>query len=634
MDIGERVTSTGCIDFYGYAVSTGGWLLCGWAATSDCDGLSGDLSGQHTIRLLFEFGTVSGEALVVETVRTDLGNRGRGVAVHLSAGQSSFGALRSAELDDGGGKVVMRTTSEAVQLHDAALVDVLAVQPIAWSGETADRLRVTLKRAAFDGRDTLDRFEGQFAFRIDDAVSCGASDILMNGWLMTASPGIRGVRLRSGRRSTPLQVRDAIRVSRPDVVAEYGNLLRSRNTNCGFVLHVADCIEPGNHAYIEIETVNGETGFVRLKPSRLRGLHAIRNTLANLSPRYDEVQTTFDIIGPALSLLNQERLDASRTYREICFGTPPTNPTCSVIVPIYGRIDYMEVQVALLAQGQFAHRHELIYVIDDPDGADTASYLADSLFRRFGLPLRLLLLEENVGFAPASNAGLSVAQGSYVCFLNSDVFSLEPDWLDALLDDFARHPSVGIVGPLLLFEDGTIQHQGMRYDPLPEFSHWLFPTHPGKGSRPNRSRTLALHPAITGACMVMPRQLALDLEGFDESYIIGDFEDSDLCLRAREFGAACAVDHGVVLYHLERKSQASAAERWRMNVTLYNAWLHQRRWAARLNAEAARVSEPDSARDRTILAGIVPLLAGQPLHEADVQAPGQQGGASRPPWLG
>ena len=84
----------------------------------------------------------------------------------------------------------------------------------------------------------------------------------------------------------------------------------------------------------------------------------------------------------------------------------------------------------------------------------------------------------------------------------------------------------------------------------------------------------------------MPRRLANDLGGFDESFVIGDFEDSDLCLRAREAGVASAVDHGVVLYHLERKSQASAAETWRMNVTLFNAWLHQGRWAAKLEAEA------------------------------------------------
>jgi GT2 family glycosyltransferase len=79
--------------------------------------------------------------------------------------------------------------------------------------------------------------------------------------------------------------------------------------------------------------------------------------------------------------------------------------------------------------------------------------------------------------------------------------------------------------------------------------------------------------------MVMRRALALDLGGFDESYIIGDFEDSDLCLKLRERGLACAVDMHAQLYHLERQSQAGTENRWRMNLTVYNAWVHERRWS-------------------------------------------------------
>ena len=585
-----RPAVTGCIDVHGYASSTGSWLLCGWAPVS-----SNALPGRRRLTLRFEHGVVAGDGLVAGTVRDDLGTLGRGVMAHLPASGQALGQLVSAEIDGEAGQVTLHATPGTVQDEGPALIEALRAQRLA-PGPEAGSFRSILQRPAFEGRDTLDRYEDQFAFRVDEAIACGGSGLLLNGWLMTAPPGLGGMRLRSGSRSTPVDVRDGLRVARPDVVAKYGDALRSRNAGCGFVLHVPDCLEPGTSPYLEVETVGGEIGFLRLPPSRLRGLGAIRNVLGSLSPRYDEVQRTFDAIGPALTLLNRDRLDAPRPSREIRFGTPPDVPLCSVIVPLYGRIDYMEVQVALLAQGGtqggFGARHELIYVVDDPGGADAACLLADSLFRRFGLPLRLLLLEENMGFAPACNAGLAAAQGGHVCFLNSDVFATEPDWLDRLLDDFARHPSVGIVGPLLLFEDGTIQHQGMRYEALPEFSHWLFPIHPGKGSRPAPSRALSLHPAITGACMVMPRQLAHDLGGFDESYVIGDFEDSDLCLRARSLGVASAVDHGVTLYHLERKSQAPAADAWRMNVTLYNAWLHQGRWAARLG-------EADALRDRS-----------------------------------
>jgi hypothetical protein len=34
----------------------------------------------------------------------------------------------------------------------------------------------------------------------------------------------------------------------------------------------------------------------------------------------------------------------------------------------------------------------------------------------------------------------------------------------------------------------------------------------------------------------------------------------------------------VTAYHLERKSQANSAQGWRTNLTLFNAWTHERRW--------------------------------------------------------
>jgi GT2 family glycosyltransferase len=85
---------------------------------------------------------------------------------------------------------------------------------------------------------------------------------------------------------------------------------------------------------------------------------------------------------------------------------------------------------------------------------------------------------------------------------------------------------------------------------------------------------------ITAACLLMPTALAKDLGGFDEVYAIGDFEDADLCRRllARKFSVA--VDPAVVCYHLERQSQARLQGHWRMNLTLFNAWNHQRRWIA------------------------------------------------------
>jgi GT2 family glycosyltransferase len=108
----------------------------------------------------------------------------------------------------------------------------------------------------------------------------------------------------------------------------------------------------------------------------------------------------------------------------------------------------------------------------------------------------------------------------------------------------------------------------------------LFPMHSRKGWRPRQNVSIERRLAITGACMVMRLELANDLQGFDESFIIGDFEDTDLCMRLHKRNLACAIDHRVRLYHLERKSQVSSGQRWRNNLTLFNAWIHQKRWGS------------------------------------------------------
>ena len=82
----------------------------------------------------------------------------------------------------------------------------------------------------------------------------------------------------------------------------------------------------------------------------------------------------------------------------------------------------------------------------------------------------------------------------------------------------------------------------------------------------------------------MKRALSLEMGGFDETFILGDFEDTDRCLKLQAGGYRCVVDTGVQLIHLERKSQEGSGVTWRMNLTVYNAWQHERRWGETLAA--------------------------------------------------
>ena len=292
----------------------------------------------------------------------------------------------------------------------------------------------------------------------------------------------------------------------------------------------------------------------------------------------DEVVDRCDrVLGPPVVALNRQRLAAAGAPTIVEVGDLPEKPRCSIIIPLYGRIDYLMYQCALFSEHGLP-ADELVYVLDDPPKRQALMDLAQSAYRRFGIPMRLVLLAENLGYAPANNAGLAHSRGEYVCYLNSDVMPHEPRWLDLLTGALDADPGLGIAGALLTFEDGTIQHAGMTFKRLPQLGGFPYAMHPGKGRIRPPSRGLQPAEAVTGACMVLRRDLANELGGFDEDYVIGDFEDADLCFRIRARGLGCAVHEDAILWHLERQSQGSSGHSWRHNLTLVNGWSFARRW--------------------------------------------------------
>ena len=89
-------------------------------------------------------------------------------------------------------------------------------------------------------------------------------------------------------------------------------------------------------------------------------------------------------------------------------------------------------------------------MLDDPPRQRDAERLAASIFQRFAIPFRLVLLSRNLGFAPANNIGLGLARGAHVCFLNSDVFPGNDHWMERMVAHLDADETLGAVGPVLL----------------------------------------------------------------------------------------------------------------------------------------------------------------------------------------
>ncbi|MFA7286616.1 MAG: glycosyltransferase family 2 protein [Patescibacteria group bacterium] len=148
----------------------------------------------------------------------------------------------------------------------------------------------------------------------------------------------------------------------------------------------------------------------------------------------------------------------------------------------------------------------------------------------------------NVGFARACNQGAKRGVGELILFLNPDAILCSGS-IEALESFFAEQPYVGIVGPKIINDDGTIQPSVRRFPALPAYLWELLKLErvlPSSFVRRNqysafRYDTLRAVDQVMGAALAIRRALFEKMNGFDERFFIW-FEEVDLCYRAKALG--------------------------------------------------------------------------------------------------
>jgi GT2 family glycosyltransferase len=172
-------------------------------------------------------------------------------------------------------------------------------------------------------------------------------------------------------------------------------------------------------------------------------------------------------------------------------------------------------------------------------------------------------------FAAMNNLGARHASGDVLVFMNDDVEPLESEWLTALLAH-ANRREVGAVGARLVYPSGAIQHAGMVVGIMEGAGH----LHRNTFGSPywNWLPFTRNVSAVTGACLAIRTKVFDELGGFDESFPV-NYNDVDLCLRARQAGYEVIVEPAALLRHYECQSRQAG-------VRLEERYLFEQRWTA------------------------------------------------------
>ena len=236
-----------------------------------------------------------------------------------------------------------------------------------------------------------------------------------------------------------------------------------------------------------------------------------------------------------------------------------------------------------------------VTVVDNASPDDTLATIED-------LDTQTIRSQRNGGFSFGCNLGAARGDAPFLLFLNPDA-RMGAAALDALVNALTTDPEAGVAGPRLL-EDGELAWSQRRFPRLRStfaealFLHRLLP-------RASWTDELIREPAvyerpgspdwISGACMLVRRELFEAIGGFDERFFLY-CEDADLCRRVWDAGYAVRFVPAAEVSHVGGASSGTGETRaiGARSRVLY-ARKHLRPAAARMEALGVALGEATHA---------------------------------------
>ena len=240
-------------------------------------------------------------------------------------------------------------------------------------------------------------------------------------------------------------------------------------------------------------------------------------------------------------------------YHRVSYPLPAQPPLVSLIVATRDRVDLLrQVCTGILEQTDY-EPIELIILNNQSSEPETLSYLNEI---QQDPRVRVIDYDAPFNFSAINNLGVSEAKGEIIGLINNDIKIVSTEWLREMVSHALR-PEIGAVGAKLYYADDTLQHAGVivGLGGVAGHAHKHLPrSAPGYNCRPHVIQNFS---AVTAACLVMRRELFLEIGGLNETSLAIAFNDVEFCLRLRQQGYRILWTPYAEMYHLESASRGS-----------------------------------------------------------------------------
>jgi len=219
-------------------------------------------------------------------------------------------------------------------------------------------------------------------------------------------------------------------------------------------------------------------------------------------------------------------------------------PGVSIIILTYNAGRYIEALLDSLSDQSYPRDRMEIIVVDNASIDDTLS-LVENRYSH----VKLVPLDNNVGFAAGNNHGLEFAQYDFLAFLNQDTICHQ-DWLKELMDKLREDSEVVACNSNIIpteFDDVDRIDRESKVNLLYFCDLSLF------GYGHYRTKNIVRYVPtrlLSGCSFIIRKKMVTDLGYLFDEQLWMYAEDTDLSLRIHNLGKRICVVRDSIVYHL------------------------------------------------------------------------------------
>lgn len=245
------------------------------------------------------------------------------------------------------------------------------------------------------------------------------------------------------------------------------------------------------------------------------------------------------------------------------------DPLVSVVVVTYNNIEFTKACLESIDE-QSQYENIEVIVVDNASSDGTQQFLSEWVLIKNNR--KIILNDENRGFAAANNQGLEIAAGEYLVLLNNDTY-VTPGWIRTLVCHLKRNPNIGLIGPVTnnIGNEAKIE---IAYSDMNEMI-----TNSARYTRSHIGQTIPLSTAAF-FCVMIPRKVFEVIGNLDEDFGKGFFEDDDYCRRIEQIGLNISCAEDVFIHHHLSASFDKLRVEDKNKLFLENKEKYENKWGA------------------------------------------------------